>query len=88
VFDAQIERIKATYTLSARTFVRAIAQYDTLDESIRSGGFTTSLLYGYKLNWQTAFYAGYGDERLLDDSARLRRNGSSVFAKVSYAWQR
>jgi len=87
VFDAQIERLKATYTISARSLVRAIAQYDAVDESIRSGGFTTSLLYGYRLNWQTVFYAGYGDERLLDENARLRRNGNSIFAKVSYAWQ-
>jgi hypothetical protein len=88
VFTAQIERIKATYTISPRSLVRAIAQYDAVDQSIRSGGFTTSLLYGYRLNWQTVFYAGYGDERLLDDTARMRRNGSSIFAKVSYAWQR
>lgn len=87
VFDAQIERMKATYTISSRSLIRAIAQYDAVDQSIRSGGFTTSLLYGYRLNWQTVFYAGYGDERLLDESARLRRNGSTLFAKVSYAWQ-
>lgn len=88
VFTAQIERVKATYTISPRSLVRAIAQYDAVDQSIRSGGFTTSLLYGYRLNWQTVFYAGYGDERLLDETARMRRNGSSIFAKVSYAWQR
>jgi len=87
VFDAQIERIKATYTISSRSLVRAIAQYDAVDQTIRSGGFTTSLLYGYRVNWQTVFYAGYGDERLLDDNAQLRRNGSTIFAKVSYAWQ-
>jgi hypothetical protein len=91
VFAAQIERVKATYTLSSRSLVRAIAQYDAVDQSIRTGGFTTSLLYGYRVNWQTVFYAGYGDDRLLeqqfDGRARLRRNGSTFFAKVSYAWQ-
>jgi len=87
VFAAQIERLKATYTISPRSLVRAIAQYDAVDQAVRSGGFTTSLLYGYRLNWQTVFYAGYGDERLLDDEARMRRHGSALFAKVSYAWQ-
>ncbi len=87
VFAANIERLKATYTISARSLVRAIAQYDSCDQLVRSGGLTTSLLYGYRLNWQTVFYAGYGDERLLDETARLRRHGSTLFAKVSYAWQ-
>jgi hypothetical protein len=87
VFAAQIERLKATYTISSRSLVRAIAQYDAVDQSVRTGGFTSSLLYGYRLNWQTVFYAGYGDERLLDGEARMRRHGSTIFAKVSYAWQ-
>jgi len=87
VFAAQIERLKATYTISPRSLVRAIAQYDAVDQAVRTGGFTSSLLYGYRLNWQTVFYAGYGDERLLDEAARLRRHGSTIFAKVSYAWQ-
>src|SRR5581483_1789647 len=59
VFAANIERLKATYTISARSLVRAIAQYDSCDQLVRSGGLTTSLLYGYRLNWQTVFYAGY-----------------------------
>jgi hypothetical protein len=87
VFAAQIQRMKATYTFSTRSLVRAIAQYDDVCDTVRNGGLTTSLLYGYRVNWQTVFYIGYGDQRLLDDSAVLRRNGSTLFAKVSYAWQ-
>ena len=49
---------------------------------------TLSALYGYRLNWQTTFYVGYGDFRLLDESQRLLPNRRSLFMKASYAFQK
>jgi hypothetical protein len=40
------------------------------------------------VNWQTTFFIGYGDFRLLDESARLLPNRRSLFMKASYAFQR
>jgi hypothetical protein len=46
-------------------------------------------LFAYKLNWQTVFYVGYGDDRAFEEvSAKLQKSGRQVFAKISYALQR
>ena len=44
------------------------------------------LVFG--INWQTALYAGYGDDRALDEHDDLRRTSRQLFAKISYAFQR
>ena len=54
----------------------------------RDGSFLGSLLYSYKLNWQTVLFLGYGDDRLLLESDDLERTGRSLFFKISYAIQR
>src|SRR3712207_6727146 len=56
--------------------------------SPRSGSFLGSVLYSYKLNWQTVLFVGYGDDRLLTSADDLVRAGRSLFLKVSYAYQR
>ena len=98
LFTAQIERLKATYNFTARTFLRVIGQYlDVrtdptlyLVEGVpeRSGGFDGSVLFSYKLNWQTVFFLGYGDSRVLDSNGDLLRTDRQFFLKVSYAFQR
>jgi len=47
-----------------------------------------SLLYSYKLNWQTLLFVGYGDDRILAERGDLLRGGRTLFVKVSYAFQR
>ncbi|HEY0156811.1 MAG TPA: DUF5916 domain-containing protein [Thermoanaerobaculia bacterium] len=82
LFDAQVDWLKATYTFSARQLVRLTGQRNSF---VRAGGVqatsaSLAALYGYRLNFQTVFFLGYGDE-----SATGTRN---VFAKVAYAFQR
>jgi len=81
LFTAQVERLKATYTFSARSYVRLIGQYVWTDRDptlyasptpARSGGLSFSALLAYKLNWQSVLFLGYGDERALT----TRRSGS------------
>lgn len=80
LFDARIDWLKATYTFSPRSLVRAIAQRKTTDRNGTADRRTTlSGLYAWKLNWQTVFFVGYGDAA--DDTR-------SVFMKVAYAFQR
>ena len=54
----------------------------------QNGSFLGSVLYSYKLNWQTVLFAGYGDDRLLLEDDQLVRTGRSLFFKVSYAFIR
>jgi hypothetical protein len=54
----------------------------------KEGRFEGSALFTYKVNWQTALYMGYGDERDLDKADVLRRTSRQLFAKLSYALQR
>ncbi len=97
LFTAGVERVRVNYSLSSRAFVRLIAQYvsthrdptlyatpvDKVDAT-----FTGSALVAYKLNWQTVFYAGYGDDRAATDSTTLVPSARQFFVKASYAFQR
>ncbi len=97
LFTARVDRLRATYTFTSRLFVRLIGQYVSThrdpalytDEVARhSGAFGGSLLFAYKLNWQTVLYAGYGDTREISEQDTLERSGQQLFLKLSYAFQR
>ena len=97
LFTARVERLKAIYSFSDRSLIRVIGQYASTTKnpflyatavSPHSGGFDGSLLYAYKLNWQTVFFLGYGDARVLNDQNELRRSSRSLFLKMSYALQK
>ena len=97
LFTAATNWLKTTYIFNARSLARVIATHgDTerathlylTDLDSRTGGLSLSALYGYRLNWQTTFFVGYGDAHLLDESDRFARESRSLFMKVSYAFQR
>jgi hypothetical protein len=98
LYTAAVERLKATYSFSSKSLLRVIGQYVTTNRapqrylfpvSPHSAAFLGSILYSYKINWQTVLFAGYGDDRVLNnlnnDLVKLDR---SFFFKVSYAIQR
>jgi hypothetical protein len=97
LFTARVSRVRATYTFTARLFVRGITQYVTTDRSPslylspvpgKSADFSGSLLLAYKLNWQSVMFVGYGDDRELTDASRLAPLDRQFFVKLSYALQR
>ncbi len=93
LFSANIQRVKATYNASARAFLRLIAQHTSSRRHsgpsvFKDSGFSGSALLSYRINWQTALFIGYGDERALGDADQLERTGRQLFAKVSYSFQR
>ena len=97
LFVQRVSRVKVTYTFTSRVFVRAIGQYvaTTRDPSLytfqvdpRSGDFSGSALFAYKLNWQSVIFVGYGDDRALLPAGDLAPVGRQFFAKLSYAFQR
>ena len=97
LFTAQIERLKATYNFNARSFVRLIGEYFDQDSDVdlyspvpasaHIGDFTGSALFAYRLNWQTVFFLGYGDDRTQDFAGELQKLDRAVFVKISYAFQ-
>ena len=97
LYSANITRMKATYVFNQRSLARVVAQHSNVNRTTelyreavtpRDGDMTLSALYGYRVNWQTSLFIGYGDFRLLDDHDRFLPTNRSVFAKVSYAFQR
>lgn len=97
VFTARVSRVKATYTFTARSFVRVIGQYVSTDRdpllyvqptTARDGQFAGTALFAYKINWQSVMFVGYGDDRDLTLQNRLVPTGHQVFVKLSYAIQR
>ncbi len=96
LFTADVARLRATYTFTARSWLRLIGQWVTTDRDPRlytfevddeSGSFGGSAVFAYKLNWQTVLFVGYGDNRELDDLDRLEPSDRQAFFKISYAFQ-
>jgi hypothetical protein len=97
LFTADVQRLRATWSFSSRSFIRVIGQYVhtkrdpalfLFEVPVKEATFSTSALFAYKLNWQTVLYAGYGDQREHSEtSGDLEESGRQVFAKMSYAWQ-
>ena len=100
LFTARVERLRATYNFTARSFLRLIAQHVRTDRAAdlylpelgvitpHDGSRTLSALYAYKLNWQTVLFLGWGDANALTASNDYVHSGRDAFVKVSYAWQR
>jgi hypothetical protein len=97
LFNAQVSRVRGTYTFTARSFTRVIGQYVSThrDSSLyldptpaTSGTFSGSALFAYKLNWQSVLFVGYGDDRELSDQNRFEKADRQFFVKISYAFQR
>jgi len=97
LFLAQIERLRATYSFTPRSFLRLIGQYQhvrrdpalyTYTVTEKEASFGSSALFAYKLNWQTVLFLGYGDEREYGGAdQRLEPSARGAFAKLSYALQ-
>lgn len=90
LFTADVQRVRAQYSFSNKSLVRVIAQYieNEFGSGTYDGSFLGSVLYSYKLNWQTVLFVGYGDDRVLDENKNLVETGRSLFFKVSYAFLR
>jgi hypothetical protein len=97
LFTAMVERVRAQYSFSSRSLLRVIGQYVDVEREPglysfpvdrHGGSFLASVLYSYKINWQTVLFLGYGDDRLLSAQDDLVSTGRSLFFKVSYAYLR
>jgi hypothetical protein len=98
LFTAKVERLKVTYFFSARALLRLIGQYiDTRTNSTlyavpapiaaRTGASVGSILFSFKVNWQSEVLVGYEDDRGLNATGQLLPQGRQLFLKLSYAFQ-
>jgi hypothetical protein len=97
LFTADVLRLRANYTFSARSWLRLIGQYVqterdpalyTFPVEDESGAFSSSAVFAYKLNWQTVLFVGVADNQLYASATDgLEEADRSVFLKVSYAFQ-
>ncbi|MEO8362469.1 MAG: DUF5916 domain-containing protein [Vicinamibacteria bacterium] len=97
LFTARVARLRATYTLTSRLFVRLTGQYEstrrdpslyTSSTEAKQGAFSGQALLSYKLNWQSVMFVGYGDDRVLSAQDRLEKVSRQFFVKLAYAVQR
>src|SRR5258708_7160047 len=97
LYSADVERLKATYSFSAKSLVRVIGQYVSTDRNRalytfpvtpHESAFLGSILYSSKLNWETVLFVGYGDDRELTANNDLAKLDRTLFFKISYAIQR
>ena len=100
LFSADVTQLKAVYQFNVRMFARAILQYTDIkrdpalylyeDVDARSKRLFPQLLFSYKLNPQTVFFAGYSGTRLGGDidgvDTGLTELDRTFFIKLGYAW--
>lgn len=100
LFAADVTQLRAVYQFNIRTFVRAILQYTDVtrdpslylfqDVSESSKRLFPQLLFSYKLNPQTVFFAGYSGTSRGGEfdgvDIGLTESDRTFFLKLGYAW--
>ncbi len=96
LFTADVARLKATIHFGPRAYVRLLGErvrverdpalyVDPVPARERTG--LDSVLFSYKLNWQTLAYLGYEAGRSLRPSGAMELDGKQLFVKLAYAWR-
>lgn len=96
VYHARLFDTRLSWQFNLRQRLRLAVQYGTTDFDLAlNPGFTdrelsdigTQLVYSYKINPRTVFYAGYSDGYFGSDSVDSFQTNRSLFLKFGYAWQ-
>jgi hypothetical protein len=99
VFVANLSDARLSWQFNHRQRLRLSLQYGTTirdkfldvrpsEIDAEAGDLSAQLLYSYKINPRTAFYAGYSEGQFSDDQfTELFASNRSLFMKLSYAWQ-
>ncbi|HET7437456.1 MAG TPA: DUF5916 domain-containing protein [Thermoanaerobaculia bacterium] len=100
LFAARVTQLRTVYQFNIRMFARAILQYTDITRNpalyrfdevpARSKRVFPQLLFSYKLNPQTVFFAGYSGTRLGGEfdgvDVGLTEADRTFFVKLGYAW--
>jgi hypothetical protein len=99
VFVANLSDARLSWQFNHRQRLRLSMQYGKtirdefldvrpLEIDAEASDLSAQLLYSYKINPRTAFYAGYSEGQFSDDQfTELFASGRALFMKLSYAWQ-
>ena len=90
VFDVKILRTFTTYQLTNRLSVRNIMEYNSLNRTLDA-----NILFTYRVNAGTVFFAGYDDHYQQGDlidarrfpTTALRQTNRAFFTKLSYLFR-
>jgi hypothetical protein len=89
LFDARITNFRLTYQIDILSFIRFTHQ-DFINDGVegRQRSSSNQLLYSYKINPQTLFFAGYSNQARQNLGFEQQTDtGKNLFMKFSYAWQ-
>ncbi|XOV77569.1 MAG: DUF5916 domain-containing protein [Aestuariibacter sp.] len=101
VFTANLADLRLKYNFDARNSIKLSLIYTDIHQNLDnqpavaiddlpSENFidvSMQLIYSYKINPQTVFFAGYSDHAYEDeDLTRLEKDNRNLFMKFSYAW--
>jgi hypothetical protein len=97
VYKARLTDLRLTWQFNVRSFVRLTLQGSDVERNLSqyvdptttpsSASRAAQILYSYKLNPQTVFFAGYSSDQLEDETTgHIEPTGRTAFLKVSYAW--
>jgi hypothetical protein len=96
VYHAQLSDLRVGWQFDLRQRLRLSLQRSTLERDPAlhvdpverySRSIGTQLIYSYKLNPRTVFYAGYGDAYYGEDGFATFQTDRTLFVKLGYAWQ-
>lgn len=87
LFDAFALSTRVTWAFTQRSSLRLISdgQWISHNDGRKTGFLDATLLYSYRLTWQTSLYVGYGDSRLVEESGSFGAPHNEFFIKASYA---
>ena len=96
-FSASLADVRLGWQIDPRQRIRLALQGNRIDRdpllytrpvNAHSRSTAAQLIYSYKVNPRTAFYAGTSFGAFMDDAnPELFNNSRSLFLKFSYAWQ-
>jgi hypothetical protein len=95
LYEANLSQLRTIYHFNLRTFVRLVLQFTEVarDAALyeapvdtRTRQLLPQLLFSYKVNPQTVFFAGYSETRLGNQFHDLRERDRTMFVKLGYAW--
>jgi len=96
LFNLTIDDLRFVYQFDGKSFIRLTSQYfiQESDPSLfnfaieeKEESLNLELLYSYKLNTQTVFFAGYNSGRARPNAIlKLKEQEKTAFLKFTYSW--
>ncbi len=94
LFNLTIDDLRFVYQFDGKSFIRLTSQYFIQESDpslynfvVEEKSLNLELLYSYKLNTQTVFFAGYNSGRARPNAVlKLKEQERTAFLKFTYSW--